>query len=173
VKPTGKQRLRWFVGSTIGPETVAVGVFGAGIDTARNQPKEYGGSWLGFGQRYGMRLTGIATSNAMEAALGAAWGEDPRYFRSYGQPLKGRVLHVVIFSFTAHDRGGHLRPAYARYIAAVGSNFLSNTWRADSEAMTERALSRTAWQFATLVGKNAFTELWPDLRRRVIRKPSH
>lgn len=165
---TGKQRLRWFVGSTIGPETLAAGVFAAGVGTARNRPKEYGGSWLGFGQRYGMRLTGLSASNAMEAGLGAVWGEDPRYFRSYGQPLKGRVLHVVIFSFTAHDRGGHLRPAYARYLSAVGSNFLSNAWRADSEATTRSALSRTAWQFAGLIGKNAFNELWPDLKRHVI-----
>jgi hypothetical protein len=169
---TGKQRLGWFVGSTIGPETLAAGVFTSAWGTALNRPKEYGGSWPGFGKRYGLRLTGVSTGNAMEAALGAIWGEDPRYFRSYAQSLKGRVLHVIIFSFTAHDRGGHLRPAYARYIAASGNNFLSNTWRPDSEANTQSALTRTAWQFAGLIGKNAYIEIWPDVRSHVFHRGS-
>jgi hypothetical protein len=168
----GKQRLRWFVGSTIGPETLTAGVLSAAFGTARDRPQEYGSSWPGFGKRYGLRLTGVSTSNAMEAALGAIWGEDPRYFRSYGQAFKGRVLHVIIFSFTAHNREGQLRPAYARYMAAAGNNFLSNTWRPDSEATTQNALSRTAFQFAGLVGKNAFLELWPDLKRHMPRKIS-
>jgi hypothetical protein len=157
----------------VGAETLAAGVFTSAFGTARDAPKEYGGSWPGFGKRYGLRLTGVSTSNAMEATLGAIWGEDPRYFRSYGQPVRGRVLHVIIFSFTAHDRAGHLRPAYARYIAATGNNFLSNTWRPDSEATTKNAISRTAFQFVGLVGKNAFLELWPDVSRHLSRKRAH
>jgi len=170
---TGKQRLQWFVASTVSAETLAAGVFTSAIGTGLNRPKEYGGSWPGFGKRYGLRMTGISTSNAMEAGLGAIWGEDPRYFRSYGQSVKGRLLHVIIFSFTAHDRAGHLRPAYARYIAATGNNFLSNTWRPDSEANTSSALSRTALQFAGLMGKNAYLELWPDVKSHIFKRRSH
>jgi hypothetical protein len=166
---TGTERLKWFVGSTVGPETLTVGLFSAGFGTARNSPSEYGGSWAGFGKRYGIRLTGVSTGNAMEAGLGAIWGEDPRYFRTYHQPLKVRLLSVVIMTFLAHSRNGQLMPAYARYISTPGNNFLSNSWRPDSEANTRSALVRTVWGFVGLMGKNTFTEFWPDLQRHVSR----
>lgn len=165
----GRQRLQWLIESTVGPETLTVGLFSAGFGTARDKPKEYGGSWAGFGKRYGMRLTGVSTGNAMEAGLGALWGEDPRYFRTYRQPLKGRLLSVLIMTFLAHNRNGQLMPAYARYVATPGNNFLSNTWRANSEADTQSALLRTVWGFVGLMGKNTFTEFWPDLQHHVFR----
>ena len=100
----------------------------------------------------------------MEAGIGAVWGEDPRYFRTYRQPLAGRIRNVVVMTFLAHNREGALMPAYARYSATVGNNFLSNTWRTDSEATTNAALVRTLYGFVGLMGKNTFTEFWPDLK---------
>jgi hypothetical protein len=167
---TPRQRLQWFVQSTVGPETLAVGLFSAGIGTARDAPREYGGHGGGFADRYGMRLTGVSTGNAMEAGLGAIWGEDPRYFRAYRQNFAGRIRNVVGMSFLAHNRSGQLSPAYARYVAMPGNNFLSNTWRADSEANNRAAAVRTGLGFLGLMGKNAFTEFWPDVNRRVFRK---
>jgi hypothetical protein len=164
---TGRQRVKWFVDSTVRPETLTVGLFSAGFGTARDHPKEYGGSWVGFGKRYGMRLTGVSTGNAMEAGLGALWREDPRYFRTYRQPLKGRLRSVVIMTFLAHSRDGQLMPAYARYMSTPGNNFLSNSWRPDSEANTRSALLRTVWGFVGRMGKNTFTEFWPDLQKHV------
>jgi hypothetical protein len=167
---TPRQRLQWFAQSTVGPETLAVGLFSAGIGTARDAPREYGGHWGGFADRYGMRLTGVSTGNAMEAGLGAIWGEDPRYFRAYRQNFAGRIRNVVGMSFLAHNRSGQLSPAYARYVAMPGNNFLSNTWRADSEANNRAAAERTGLGFLGLMGKNAFTEFWPDVNRRIFRR---
>ena len=161
---TGRQRLSWFLDSTVGPETLTVGLFSAGIGTARDAPVEYGSHWAGFGKRYAMRLTGVSTGNAMEAGLGAVWGEDPRYFRTYRQSFGGRLRNVILMTFVAHNREGALMPAYARYAATVGNNFLSNNWRADSEATTSGALTRTLYGFLGLMGKNAFTEFWPDAK---------
>jgi hypothetical protein len=39
---SGVGRLKWFLSSTVGPHTLVVGLFSAGIGTARNAPKEYG-----------------------------------------------------------------------------------------------------------------------------------
>ena len=167
---TGEQRLRWFVDSTVGPETLAVGLFSAGFGTARDAPVEYGPHWAGFGKRYGMRLTGVSTGNAMEASIGAIWGEDPRYFRTYRQPFKERVRNVVVMTFIAHNRYGALSPAYARYAATAGNNFLSNTWRAPSESNNKDATIRTLLGFVGLMGKNTFTEFWPDVQGRLLRR---
>ena len=169
---TGRQRLNWIVDNTLGPETLTVGLFSAGFGTARDAPAEYGPHWGGFADRYGMRLTGVSTGNVIEAGLGALWGEDPRYrnFRNPSDSFKDRARRVVVMAFVAHDRRGNLMPAYARYIATPGSNFLSNTWRVDSEATNHAAVLRTVWGFVGLMGKNAFIEFWPDVQQRVFHK---
>ena len=63
-----------------------------------------------------------------------------------------------------------LGPAYARYMAIFGNNFLSNTWRVNSEANTRAALLRASEAFGGLMAANAFEEFWPDIRKRVFHK---
>ena len=167
---TAKQRTEWFALSTVGPESIAGGVMSAGWGTLFNKPSEYGTHWDGFGKRYGMRLTGVSVSNAMEAGLGAMWGEDPRYARSESESFGGRIGHVVKMTFLAENRQGRLRPAYARYIAISGNNFLSNAWRADSEATVGNASLRVVLGFLGRMSSNAFQEFWPDVRQRISRK---
>jgi len=165
---SGKKRVEWFLIRSAGPESLMAGLFTAGIGTARNKPEEYGPHFYGFAKRYGMRFTGVATSNAMEAGLGAVWGEDPRYFRAEGQSFNRRLRQVVVMTFAARRRDGHLEPAYARYIAIPGNNFLSNTWRADSEATTNAALTRTAWGFVARLADNAYQEFWPSVKHKIL-----
>ncbi|HET9401955.1 MAG TPA: hypothetical protein VFO34_13490 [Candidatus Acidoferrales bacterium] len=164
---TNSQRVSWFLTSTVGPQSLTAGLFSAGIGTALNRPKEYGPHWDGFGDRYGIRLTGIATGNAMEAGLGALWGEDPRYVRATGHPFGSRLKNVFRLSVEHYRSDGHLAPAYAFYIATPGNNFLSNTWREKSEATVNDALLRTLWGYLGRVGSNAFQEFWPDVQSHV------
>jgi hypothetical protein len=168
---TGGERLRWFTQSTVGPATLMGGAISAGFGTLTNQPHEYGTHWDGFGARYGMRLTGIVTGNAIEAGLGSVWGEDPRYYRAASNARFGaRVGHIVKWTFVAPDRNGNLRPAYARYIAISGNNFLSNTWREPSEADAPHALERTALGFMARMAGNTFDEFWPDVKQKVFHR---
>ena len=167
---TGKERLRWAVKGTIGGQSLGIGLLTAGQATARNDPHEYGTHWDGFGKRYGVRLTSVATEHAMEAGLGALWGEDPRYFRSDDQAYRGRIKHVIVSTFGAYHADGHFGPAYARLIAMPTSNFLSNTWRADSVASAGHAWERTGWGFVGRMGSNAFAEFWPDVKKHVFHR---
>jgi hypothetical protein len=167
---TAAGRVQWFARSTVGPPSLIGGTISAGWGTLFNAPKEYASHWDGFGKRYGMRLTGVSVSNAMEAGLGTLWGEDPRYFRAEGQPFKRRVGCIVKMTFLASDSQGRTMPAYARYTAISGNNFLSNTWRADSEATAGHALERTLTGFLGRMASNAFAEFWPDVRQRLFKK---
>jgi hypothetical protein len=167
---TAKQRIQWVVRSTVGPESLTGGLFSAGWGTLFNSPKEYGAHWEGFGDRYGMRLTGLAVSNTMEAGLGAIWGEDPRYMRDAGAPFDQRLGHAVKMTFMAQDRNGRLIPAYARMIAIPGNNFISNAWRADSEATVDHAFIRTGLGFLGRLSGNTFEEFWPDVRQKLFHR---
>ncbi len=166
---TPQGRLNWMVANTIGPASLLSGGISAGWGTMLDRPMEYGTHWDGFAKRYGMRLTGIATSNSMESGLGALWGEDPRYFRDAGQPFGRRVRRVVKMTFLSEDRNRRTAPAYARFAAISGSNFMSNAWRPDSEANTAHAVGRIGIGFLGRMGKNAFDEFWPDVKQRVFK----
>jgi hypothetical protein len=164
-------RVKWFAVSTAGPlSLLAAGPISAGFGTAIDRPKQYGPHWEGFGKRYGMRLTGVSTGNAIEASLGSLWGEDPRYFQSPRRGLGTRVKYVIKTTFVAPRRDGKLHPAYARYIGNVGNNFLSNTWRVQSENGAGTAALRCLLGVVGRMSGNAFAEFWPDVRKRVWRK---
>ena len=163
-------RLRWFVLNSIGPQSLAAGVFSAAIGTAMNSPSEYGPHWEGFGKRYGLRLTGIVTQNAMEAGIGTLWGEDPRYFRTQDEPLRRRIRNILVMTVTARGRDGDLHPAYARYIAIGGGNLLSDTWRPESQETVGSTIGRIGLGFAGRAAGDAFLEFWPDIKRIALRR---
>ncbi len=169
-QPTRGDRISWVLASTVGYQALAIGLFPAAIGTAENKPYEYHGTFSGYFKRYGMRLTGLATSNTMEAGLGAVWHEDPRYFRVPDRPFRERLRNTVKLTFLARRPSGDYAPAYARYVAIPGSNFLSNTWRADSEADTHNALIRTGFGFIGRLSSNAVAEFWPDVSARIYHR---
>jgi hypothetical protein len=124
-------RKDWVLKQTIGPASLAGGVFSAGWGTWRGRPVEYESNWRGFGQRYGMRLTGVATQNVLEAGLGAVLHEDPRYKKSTGD-FKARLGSTLKQTFLVQREDGRYGAAYARYAAIGGGNFITNAWRPDS-----------------------------------------
>lgn len=165
-------RLRWFLKSTLGPTAIAGGAVVAGWGTLFDHPKEYGTHWDGFGERYGLHVSQSATSNAIEAGIGALWGEDPRYFPDAGQPFRTRLGHVIKYTFFTTNRDGRTMPAYAHYAAISGSNFISNEWRPPSQANATDAGEWIALGFAGRMASNALHEFMPDLMRHFSHKQS-
>jgi hypothetical protein len=165
-----QESFRWFLTSTIGLPHRVGGLFVSAFGTAVDRPEEYGPHWGGFADRYGMRIACGASGNLMEAGVGRMLREDPRYFRVPQRPLKSRIGNVARLTFTARDYDGSFGPAYARYVATFGNEFLSNTWRVQSEANSHGALLRTAGDFAGRMAANAWDEFWPDVKKRFSRK---
>ena len=164
---TATGRVEWFARSTTGPTSLVGGLFAAALGTAIDAPSEYGPHWKGFTKRYGMRMTGISTGNAIEDFLGAGWGEDPRYFHTVGSPFGSRVKNVVDLTFRAYRPDGERHLAFARYAGIMGNNFLSNAWRTPSEADWQHGLVRTAEGFGACALSNVFSEFAPPLLRRL------
>jgi hypothetical protein len=117
-----------------------------------------------------MGMTGSVTGNAIAAGVGLILREDPRYFRVPDRPFKARVGNVVRLTFVSRGDHGGFGPAYGRYMAIFGDNFLSSSWRVHSEANSHDALLRTSEGFGGLLAGNAFEEFWPDVKRRVFYK---
>ncbi|MEO8100171.1 MAG: hypothetical protein ABI811_20895 [Acidobacteriota bacterium] len=167
---TQAERLKWATVSTVGAPSLLGGAITSGFSTAINSPPEYGTHWEGYGKRNGLRLSGAAASNLMEAELGGLWGEDPRYRRIGTGPAKTRVWHAVKAGFTASNRKGNTMPAYARYIAIPVSNVISNTWRPDSQHTAGQVTTRISLGFISHISANVFAEFWPDIQTHVFHK---
>jgi hypothetical protein len=73
-------------------------------------------------------------------------------------------------TFMAQDRDGKLMPAYARFAAIPGSNFLSNTWRVNGDNGAGDAAVRTGYGFLGRLGGNTFDEFWPDVRQKMFHR---
>jgi hypothetical protein len=167
---TTQEHLRWFTANTIDPGNLAGGLVEAALGTAPNRPKAYGSHWGGLGRRFGMGMTGNAAENAIEAGASLTFREDPRFFRMPDQPFRSRVRNVMRLTFAARNGKGSFTPAYARYMAVFGANFLSNSWRVNSEANTHDALLRSAEDIGGNMAANAFEEFWPDVKKRLFHK---
>jgi hypothetical protein len=168
---TGADRLYWFIDSTVGFSSLFLaGPISAGWGTLLHSPEEYPPTWEGFGQRYGMRLTGVSTGNAITASLGAIWGEDPRYFRLEDGTFKQHVVQVLKGSVMSRYASGEYHFSYARMAGNVGNNFLSNTWRVPSESTPGQAALRCVYGVLGHMAGNAFTEFWPIVKKKAFKK---
>ena len=166
-----EQRLKWWALSTFGlPSLLVAGPINAGFGTAIDRPREYGPHWDGFAARYGIRLLQVSVNNGIETGMGAAWGEDPRYFRTLHQPFKQRVLNIIDLTFRAYRTDGERHIAYARLSADVASNFLANTWLPPSINDAQSAAWRSLAGIGSKAAGNATREFLPDVVNWLKRK---
>jgi hypothetical protein len=163
---SGIDRVDWALRSTLGPASLEIGVLSASWDTAVNHPREYGVTAEGWIKRYGLRLTGVATSNVAEASLGVIWAEDPRYHRDPQLPFGKRFGRTMKMTFMS-DRKGELIPAYARFIAIAGTNVLSDSWRPNGDRGPVNTIDRIGLGFGGRLLGNLYEEFWPDLKKHV------
>jgi hypothetical protein len=170
---TPAERVQWVIDSTVKPTSILRNTISAGIGTGLNTPEELGPHWSGFGRRYVNSMSTAALSNSLEAGLGAAWGEDPRYEAAPpGTPIRQRVLRAAKWTFYARNADGGMRPAYARFIAVPTANALSNTWRPEGDRGYTNLGERAAFGFAGHFGGNCWNEFWPDIKRKLFHRNS-
>ncbi|MBA3974452.1 MAG: hypothetical protein C0504_09580 [Candidatus Solibacter sp.] len=166
VRAGSPDRVRWFAAATAGPASTIGGLITSGYGVLTHQPPEYPPNTTGFGQRFGMRLTGVATGNAINASLGAIWGEDPRYARHGGPEFGGRLKRIIGHTFVTRYSDGQTRFAWARLAGNVGNNSLSNLWRVHSEVGAAQTAKRISFGVLGQMAGNAFAEFWPGVRKK-------
>ncbi len=152
------QRLAWLYVENLGVGSVLDDIAVGAADTVLKTPEEYSTHWSGFGARIGTVTGNYAVKSVMEVGLGSMWGEDPRYFRTTGLSVKGRMAYVIKATFLARNRDGNTMPAYSRFIAFPASSFLMNEWTPKSEATSTDAVVRVGLGFLSRMGENAWKE---------------
>jgi hypothetical protein len=166
---TSAERLDWIVDGTVGPKSLGVGVLSATWSTGWNTPEEWGRTGSGFAKRYAAREADVTLSNALEAGLGAIWGEEPRYIPAPRGPVGSRVMYAMKTVVLAQRRDGRLAPAWARYAGNTVNNLIENTWLPPSVTTGKQTALRSVNGFVGRLMGNLWEEFWPDIRRRLRR----
>ena len=119
-------------------------------------------------------LMPVLQPTAIEAGLGALWGEEPRYIPSGRRKIGERARYVIKTTFLTQRPDGHLAPAWGRYAGNVFNNLIENAWLPPSVTTPGQTVTRSLLGMASRLGGNAWDEFWPDawrLFRKRISKP--
>jgi len=129
VRPSGKQRFKWYVGSIFGPVALGKNIALAGIETWKNSPEEWGPHWEGFGKRVASGIGKSVIKNSVQFGLDEALTLDSHYYRSKDKSVGARVKNALISPVTARDRNGHHVIGVPRIVGTYASSIIADeTW---------------------------------------------
>jgi len=126
---TGEERWRIYWRRTYFTPGVIFRTFGPATGShLSDEPPQWGQGAEGYFRRAGNRFARFTMRDTMEAAGAAAIGHDVRYIKCDCTGFFPRFGHALAMGFVTLDRNGKYAPAYARYGAAFGAEFIGNTW---------------------------------------------
>jgi hypothetical protein len=128
-RPSGKERRDRYIKSIVGPKSLAMTVLGAGYSTARNDPKEWGGQWEGFGKRVASGLGKKAIKNSTMFGLDEALRYDSKFYPSRDRSFSSRIGNALISPLTARNERGRRVIGIPRIVGTYTSNIVAaETW---------------------------------------------
>jgi len=142
----------------------------AGLQQARNDPRQWGQGAEGYGKRFASNAGYSAVRNALAFGLDSALGEDPRYYRSRRSGVWPRTKDVLRQLFICRKDSGGEAFAFWRFGGAYGAAFVSNTWLPKGANSAGDALVSGTLSISADAGVNLFNEFWPDIKKRLHRK---
>jgi hypothetical protein len=170
---TGKQRWKLYwkqnyfsVGAYFGPVFTALA-----LDQATNTPSEWGSGIEGFGKRLGSRTLTAMTQGTFQAAAAPLLDEDVRYIALGHGTFGRRFLHAVAFSFVTYNHKGHVTPNIANLTSYYAATAVSTTWVPINGSKTAYIFSNASEQIALSIPVNLLQEFWPEIHRKVLRRP--
>ena len=164
---TNGERAEWVIDGTVGLRSLRIGLVASAWETAINSPVEWPFTAAGFGKRYLEREADVAISNALEAGVGALWGEDPRYFPSRRRGFWPRTRYAMKTVLLAPRADGRLAPAWGRVAGNVFNNVIENTWLPPSATTAGQTTVRSIDGLVGRLVGNMWAEFWPEIRKRL------
>jgi hypothetical protein len=155
----------------LNPYTFAFVAAEAGINQARNHPKDYGQGAEGYGKRYGAGLAdGLSDGIFVTGVYPSLFHQDPRYYRlgdgSFSQRAEYAVTRILV---TQQDSG---RKAFnvSEILGSFSSAALAVTYYPRNERDFSDVAQRAGIQFAFDAGFDLVKEFYPEIERKFFRK---
>lgn len=158
VRPNAKSRLRRYALNVVGPAALGRYALVAGIQTAGNEPEEWGGKFEGFGRRFASEVGKSAISNSIRYGLDEAFKYDSKFYLSRDRKTSAKVRNALISTVTERDKNGKRVFAFPRLAGSVSANLIANTTWLPERYGIKDGLRSSAISVGIEAGINLFRE---------------
>ena len=159
----------------LNPYTFAFVAAEAGVNQARNSPKEYGQGAEGYGKRYGAGFAdGLTAGIFITGVYPSLLRQDPRYYRLGDGNLSHRTGYALTRILVTRQDSGRKVFNFSEILGSFSSSALAVTYYPKSERDFSDVAERAGIQFALDAGFNVLKEFYPDIERKLFgrkRKP--
>ena len=185
---TSKQKFAVVARGTFDPVQYPWWGLLSAIGQAENSEPAYGQGWAAYGKRYGTQAADSTIENFLTGAVfPSILHQDPRFFQSSNGGLGRRTWYSVSRIFVTRSDSGQPQFNYSEIFgSALGAaistfsyhprgTFIRTSTNPHEFVSSERTLGNAADVWTTQVGLDTVTiivkEFWPDIHRKLSRKP--
>ena len=184
IPQTSREKFDQTMGLLFRPGTALSVSFAAGIAQANNAPKQWGQGMEGYGHRFGIFASLLATRQSLLFTTSKLDHEDLRRLRSERIGFWPRTGDAIKFAFEARRDNGSVGFAYARFVSDFGTGILARqlypTQPAAGSLSNQPRGSILQFGLSTVAADvlgNVFFEFSPDIRAKLhldrIRRALH
>lgn len=143
----------------------------AGVNQARNEPREYGQGAAGYGQRYGAAFgDGLTASIFITGVYPSLLRQDPRYYRLGDGGFSHRAGYAASRIFVTRQDSGRKAFNFSEVLGSFTSSAIGATYYPESQRNFSGVAERAGIQFAFDAGFNVLKEFYPDIQRKFFGK---
>jgi len=151
--------------------TVGLAALFAGEAQLTNANRSFGQGAAGYGRYFGTAYGDFVIGDYMtEAIFPTLLHQDPRYFRRGKGSGWSRLGYAVGQIFLTHGDSGRVQFNYSEIVGNSVAVAISNSYYADNRTAGD-AVSKLGAQLGVDMAANVLKEFWPDLQRKLRRKP--
>ena len=143
----------------------------AGVNQARNSPREFGQGAEGYGNRFGAAFAdGLTDAIFVTGVYPSILHQDPRYYRLGDGGFAHRTEYAVSRILVTRQDSG--RPAFnaSEVLGSFTSAAIGVTYYPKSQRNFGDLAERAGIQFAFDAGFNFLKEFYPDIERKLFGK---
>ena len=166
--PGGK--IHFYLQSSVDPISIFASAFSAGYKQAADSVPEWGQGMEGYGKRFASSFGQKAVDRTVRSGMQILLREDPRYFYSDRQGIRPRTFHAIGETFVARKDSGGTRPNYSWLAGMASGVYISHQWHPENDRTAEDYIFSTAVSIGVQSAKNVFTEFWPDIKKKFLRR---
>jgi hypothetical protein len=159
----------YFFKSAFSPETLGR----VGLTTSLGQiggvDEEWGSGAGAYGRRLRNNYVRHLVSSSVRYGIGAARGEDPRFYRSGKEGFLPRAKFVLSRTFLVQMDNGTTSVAVGRIAGSFAGNSVAAFMRPGSHNTWSDGLTRTGISLGSDIGVRMLREFWPDIKRKFRR----
>ncbi len=159
-----------YVRHTYGPTAFLGAGLSAGIAHWKDYPEEWGQGGEGYGKRLAAAYGRKVIKNSVDFSVASLHGEILAYRHCECSGFWPRTGYAFKRAFVRPALGGGTTPALGRFAGAYAAGLSSTLWYPPPYNGIGEGFRRGTMYLGFDAAKNVFTEFWPDIKRKVLRR---